>query len=147
MNQPREDLARLASYVISARIKAGYPTRKDFAAAIGVTARTLGKLETASEEVSGETLARVSAGVGWTPDSPALILAGGEPKPDRSLSLVAGVVPDPDEVRLSQLVRENPDDIVVQAIAAQHHKSARMRADEITEWVTREQRRGNGTAG
>ena len=92
MSQPRNDLARLASYVISARIEAGYGTRKDFADAIGVTARTLGKLETAAERVSADTLARVAKGLGWTPDSPGRVLAGLEPlsaAPPR-LSVVPG---------------------------------------------------------
>lgn len=81
MNAPREDLSRLASYVVDARIKAGFPTRKEFAAATGVTARTLGKLETASERVSDGTLARVARELHWTPDSPARVMAGGEPVP------------------------------------------------------------------
>jgi transcriptional regulator with XRE-family HTH domain len=79
MNQPREDLRRLASYVVDARIEAGFPTRKEFAAATGVTARTLGKLETASERVSNDTLARVARELHWTPDSPARVMGGGEP--------------------------------------------------------------------
>lgn len=147
MKHTREDLARLASYVISARIKAGYPTRQEFAAAIGVTARTLGKLETGAEEVSADTLARVCAGVGWTPDSPALILAGKEPKPDRGLSLIAGIPPDPDEMKLARLAAENPDDAVVRALYAQYHKSAKMRVAEISEWLDHKQARGNGTIG
>jgi transcriptional regulator with XRE-family HTH domain len=81
MGQPREDLDRLASYVVAARIAAGFPARKDFAAATGVTARTLGKLETGSERVSAETLARVAEALAWTPDSPALVMAGREPVP------------------------------------------------------------------
>lgn len=81
MSNPRPDLRRLASYVIAARIQAGYATRKEFAAATGITARTLGKLENATEPVSGETLARVAEAVHWTPDSPALVMAGREPVP------------------------------------------------------------------
>lgn len=78
MNRPREDWPRLASYVISARIAAGYRDRQEFAAATGITARTLGKLET-GHPVSPETLAVVEQHVGWRPDSARQILAGGEP--------------------------------------------------------------------
>jgi transcriptional regulator with XRE-family HTH domain len=92
MNQPRDDLERLASYVVGARIKAGFATRKDFAAATGITARTLGKLETAAGRVSSDTLARVAAELGWTPDSPSLVMAGREPVP-------AGGHPDPPQPR------------------------------------------------
>lgn len=78
MNQPREDWKRLASYVTSARLAAGYRDVRAFAAATGVTERTLGKLER-GERVSPSTLAVVAQHVGWQPDTPRVILAGGEP--------------------------------------------------------------------
>jgi hypothetical protein len=78
MEDPREDWPRLGSYVVSARKGAGFGTRRAFAVAIGVTDRTLGKLEV-GERVGADTLAAVADGVGWTPDSPRRILAGGEP--------------------------------------------------------------------
>lgn len=80
MNRPREDWPRLASYVISARIAAGYKDRQEFSAATGVTARTLGKLET-GHPVSPETLAVVEQHVHWKPDSARSVLWGGEPAP------------------------------------------------------------------
>lgn len=140
--QPREDLARLASYVISARIAAGYATRKDFAAAIGVTARTLGKLETASEPVSSDTLARVANGLGWTPDSPARVLTGLEP---RTLSLIEGTA-DPDEIALAKLVAKYPDDDIMRRIATRGGADAATRRREA-EWWEDAHYQGNGTAG
>lgn len=92
MDSPRPDLARLASYVVAARIKAGYPTRKDFAKATGITARTLGKLENATEPVSDSTLARVSEVLGWAPDFPALVMAPGPLEPPPPVAAPGAVV-------------------------------------------------------
>lgn len=80
MNRPREDWPRLASYVVSARIAAGYKDRRALSAATGVTDRTLGKLEN-GQRVSPDTLAAIELAVGWKPDSARTILAGGEPAP------------------------------------------------------------------
>lgn len=74
----REDWPRLGTYVVSARKSAGFSTRRAFATAVGVTDRTLGKLE-GGERVSPDTLAAVADAVGWTPDSPQLVLSGREP--------------------------------------------------------------------
>lgn len=147
MGQSREDLQRLASYVISARIAAGYGTRKEFAEAIGVTARTLGKLETAAERVSPDTLARVAKGVGWTPDSPARILAGLEPRADTGLSLVDREVPDPDETELARLVADHPDDRILAMIAVRGGASARTRLAEANGWLGVQEGLRNGTNG
>jgi transcriptional regulator with XRE-family HTH domain len=109
MNEPRGDLKRLASYVIDARIKAGFSTRQDLAAAAGVSARTLGKLETASEPVSPETLARVAEQLGWTPDSPALIAKGREPvpagKPPRPVTVTGPAAEYPEPSALEREAR------------------------------------------
>lgn len=78
MNQQREDWPRLASYVVSARVRAGFEDRDAFADAIGVTARTLGTLER-GKRVGPKTLARIADELHWTPASPQLILAGSEP--------------------------------------------------------------------
>jgi hypothetical protein len=72
------DWNRLASFVVSARVAAGYKERRAFARAIGVTERTLGKLEN-GYSVSAPTLASVEQGVGWKPDSARRVLHGGEP--------------------------------------------------------------------
>jgi len=80
MNRPREDWLRLASYVVSARLAAGFKDRHALSAATGVTERTLGKLET-GQRVSVETIALVEQAVGWKPDSARTILDGGEPSP------------------------------------------------------------------
>ena len=76
----QEDWPRLAAYVVSARKAAGYATAIALAGATGVTSRTLGKLER-GERVSRDTLAAVAREVGWAPDSPDRVLAGGEPVP------------------------------------------------------------------
>lgn len=78
MTEPREDWSRLASYVVSARLSAGYRDRKVFSEVTGITHRTLGKLEN-GQRVSPETLAEVERAVGWKPDSARTILHGGEP--------------------------------------------------------------------
>ncbi len=79
MNSPREDWPRLGSYVVSARKAAGYKDRRALERATGISERTLGKLEN-GQRVSADTLAAVAEKVHWTPDSPRLVLAGGEPK-------------------------------------------------------------------
>ena len=73
-----EDWRRLASYVISARIRAGYKDRRAFAAATGITERTLGKLEK-GQHVSPETLAAIEPVLGWKPDSARQVLRGTAP--------------------------------------------------------------------
>ena len=83
MGTAREDWPRLASYVVSARLAAGYKDRRSLAAATEVTERTLGKLET-GQRVSSDTLAAVEQAVGWRPDSARMILRGEEPVPQDS---------------------------------------------------------------
>lgn len=87
------DWHRLASYVVSARLAAGYKDRRALSAASGVTDRTLGKLEN-GQPVSPETLAAVEALVGWKPDSARSILYGGEPD-TRTLEAFEAAQPDP----------------------------------------------------
>jgi hypothetical protein len=79
MNQTGEDWPRLGRYVVSARIDAGYREQRDLAAATGITSRTIGKLER-GRRVGTDTLTKVAKAVGWTPDSPLAVLAGGEPR-------------------------------------------------------------------
>lgn len=163
MNQPHEDLARLASYVVGARIKAGFATRKDFAVATGITARTLGKLETAAERVSADTLVRVAATLGWTPDSPALVMAGREPvlaggepaRPPAPLRAVpppaAGGAPavdvlfgmlarHPDDQKLAAevldaLVALFPEDDVIALMASREYRTPAARVESIRKWL------------
>lgn len=148
MNQPREDLRRLASYVIDARIKAGFSTRKEFAAATGVTARTLGKLENASERVSNDTLARVARELQWTPDSPARVMAGGEPVPAARAALpFRPVIPSPPAAPgpeqaageiLADLLARYPGDEVIQTIGAQAHMPSYERTGKVLRWLERQ---------
>jgi transcriptional regulator with XRE-family HTH domain len=83
MPRTNEDWPRLASYVVSARIAAGFKDRRALSAATGVTDRTLGKLETGNR-VSPDTLAAIEIAVGWRPDSARTVLNGGEPVMQRA---------------------------------------------------------------
>ena len=73
-----EDWKRLASYVVARRRELGISTRQELAGVTGVSHRTLGTLENGAR-VSPGTLASVSNALGWTPDSPSMVLAGGQP--------------------------------------------------------------------
>jgi transcriptional regulator with XRE-family HTH domain len=69
---------RLGDYVVARRIALGMRDRRAFAAATGVTDRTLGKLEN-GKRVSASTLGAVENHLGWAPGSCRRILVGGEP--------------------------------------------------------------------
>jgi transcriptional regulator with XRE-family HTH domain len=73
-----DDWRRLADYVIARRAQLGMRDRRAFAAATGVTDRTLGKLEN-GQRVSASTLGVIENHLGWEPGSCRKILAGGEP--------------------------------------------------------------------
>jgi hypothetical protein len=75
---PGEDWERLGDYVVARRTALGLRDRRAFAAATGVTDRTLGKLEN-GRRVSASTLGVVENHLGWAPGSCRRILAGGEP--------------------------------------------------------------------
>jgi hypothetical protein len=72
------DGERLGDYVVARRTALGMRDRRAFAAATGVTDRTLGKLEN-GKRVSASTLGAVENQLGWAPGSCRRILAGGEP--------------------------------------------------------------------
>jgi hypothetical protein len=69
---------RLGDYVVARRAALGMRDRRAFAAATGITDRTLGKLEN-GKRVSASTLGAVENHLGWAPGSCRRILAGGEP--------------------------------------------------------------------
>lgn len=73
-----EDRERLGQYVMAARKRMGYRDRKPWAEAIGISAKTLGKLER-GEYVGTDTLVEVENFFGWTPGSAREILRGGQP--------------------------------------------------------------------
>lgn len=73
-----DDWERLGDYVVARRAALGMRDRRAFAAATGITDRTLGKLEN-GKRVSPSTLGAVENHLGWTPGSCRRILAGGEP--------------------------------------------------------------------
>lgn len=73
-----ENWERLGDYVVARRTALGMRDRRAFAAATGVTDRTLGKLENGGR-VSASTLGVVENHLGWAPGSCRRVLAGGEP--------------------------------------------------------------------
>jgi hypothetical protein len=73
-----DDWERLGDYVVARRAALGMRDRRAFAAATGITDRTLGKLEN-GKHVSPSTLGAVENHLGWAPGSCRRILAGGEP--------------------------------------------------------------------
>ncbi len=73
-----DDWERLGDYVVARRTALGMRDRRAFAAATGITDRTLGKLEN-GKRVSASTLGVVENHLGWSPGSCRRILAGGEP--------------------------------------------------------------------
>jgi hypothetical protein len=58
----------------------GYKTREDWAAAIGLSTRTLGDIERGRRPVGDATVAAIEEHLGWQPGSFTAILAGGEPE-------------------------------------------------------------------
>ncbi|MGH2604403.1 MAG: helix-turn-helix domain-containing protein [Dehalococcoidia bacterium] len=75
----RNEWKRLASYIRQRRIELGYRVRREFAAKVGLTDRTLGTLES-GQHVGLDTLAAIEIGLRWAPGSAEHILAGGEPE-------------------------------------------------------------------
>jgi hypothetical protein len=69
---------KLAAYVIARRVEVGYRTRRALGAAMGVTERTLDKLENGGK-VGPSTLGALENALRWEPGSAERILAGGEP--------------------------------------------------------------------
>lgn len=80
---------RLSSYVVDARVAAGYLTRRAFADALGdvVEYRTLSNLERGTR-VGDNTLAIVERFLKWAPGSAKAVLYGGEPVPVAHLDVV-----------------------------------------------------------
>jgi transcriptional regulator with XRE-family HTH domain len=75
-----EDRERLAQYVVRRRVAMGYRTREEWAAAVGLSARTLGDIEKGRRPVGDATVARIEEFLGWKPGSTSAILRGGEPE-------------------------------------------------------------------
>jgi len=73
-----QDPRRLADYVISRRTALGYDTQEELAAAAGVSAKTIGRLER-GERVSSATRGKIERALAWVPGSMRAVLAGREP--------------------------------------------------------------------
>jgi transcriptional regulator with XRE-family HTH domain len=132
MTRPTEGWPRLASYVVSARIDAGFREQRALAAVTGISERTLGKLEN-GQPVGATTLVTVAKHLGWTPDSPQRIRDGGEPVLVREQE---GAMPDPGPVprKFRPLLDADEDEIApydklvwddVAAAISKHHMPPR----------------------
>lgn len=102
-----EDLPRLAKAVVRRRVELGYKTREDFAAAVGLSVRTLGDIERARRLVGDSSVAAVEAALGWKLGSFEAILDRREPELVQS----AKVAPEPEPDRadaIDQLVGPDP---------------------------------------
>jgi transcriptional regulator with XRE-family HTH domain len=75
-----EDLARLAKYVVRRRVELGWKTREAFAAASGLSVRTLGDIERARRKVGDASIAAVEDALGWRPGAFDAILADRDPE-------------------------------------------------------------------
>lgn len=73
------DWPRLAEYVIARRVALGYQTRRALSDAIGVSDRTLAKVEDGIA-VGRSTLGALDNGLDWRPGSANTVLQGGEPE-------------------------------------------------------------------
>lgn len=72
---------RLAEFVRAGRIARGFPRQEDLSAAIGVSVRTIGKIEAGQDgRYSARTKAALEFGLGWMPGSVDQILNGGRPR-------------------------------------------------------------------
>jgi transcriptional regulator with XRE-family HTH domain len=80
-------LERLGALVRERRRALGFRTVEDFAAATGVSRRTLGTLERGEARVSDDTAAAVERILRWSPGSVDAILAGGRPSEDPGVDL------------------------------------------------------------
>jgi hypothetical protein len=74
------DWPRLAEHVIARRVALGYQHRRAFADAVGVSDRTLAKVEDGTS-VGRSTLGALDNALKWAPGSASAILRGGHPTP------------------------------------------------------------------
>jgi hypothetical protein len=104
------DWERLGRYVIARRVKLGYRSREPFAAALKISTRVLGDIETGRRSnYDPTTLASLEDVLGWETGSIDRVLRGGDP-------ILAPPAPgqpeEPDwEDRLAkvQAIADNPD--------------------------------------
>ena len=78
MPTPSKGLGRRAWYVNARRQELGLSSQLALAEAAGVAKRTITQMETA-QPTWASSMVKVAAALGWTPDSPAIILDGGRP--------------------------------------------------------------------
>lgn len=76
---PGENWKNVADHVVARRVELGYRTTRQLALAVGITEKTIGRLE-AGHSVRAGTLAAVERELGWLPGSMQALLAGGTPR-------------------------------------------------------------------
>jgi transcriptional regulator with XRE-family HTH domain len=78
----------LGRLVVRERRAQRFRTRREFAAHIGISTRTLDSLETGAREAySADTIAAVEIALGWEPGSVERVVAGSTPSPVRDPEL------------------------------------------------------------
>lgn len=103
------DWGLLGRHVIARRVKLGYRSREPFAAALKISTRVLGDIETGRRSnYDPTTLAALEDVLGWETGSIDTILKGGEP----TLSPLADAVKEPvweDRLETIRQIANNPD--------------------------------------
>lgn len=77
--RPGENWKNLAEHVKARRVELGMRTTRQLATAVGITEKTIGRLE-AGHSVRAGTLAAVERALDWLPGSMLDLLNGGEPR-------------------------------------------------------------------
>lgn len=90
----QDEWQKLADHVVTRRVALGYRTRRQFAAALGISERTMAELES-GRPVGDNTLAAVEVKLGWAPGSARDTLAGRQPRDRRA----ARETPPPPDAR------------------------------------------------
>jgi Helix-turn-helix len=125
---PGENWERLGDYVVARRTALGMRDRRAFAAATGITDRTLGKLEN-GKRVSASTLGTVENHLGWAPGSCRRILTGGEPVP-ASASGAAARYEDPTLQHIAETPGLPPDVVRGLIALARNWRDQRVQRDQ-----------------
>lgn len=72
------DWKNVAHHVVRRRVELGYKSTRQLARAVGITEKTIGRLE-AGESVRSSTVAAVERQLQWAPGSAEAMLNGGQP--------------------------------------------------------------------
>jgi transcriptional regulator with XRE-family HTH domain len=134
------NLERLGDYVVARRTALGMRDRRAFAAATGITDRTLGKLEN-GKRVSASTLGAVENELGWVPGSCRRILAGGEPVLAQG-SASASRYEDPTLQHIAETPGLPPDVVRGLIALARNWRDQREQGEQVEDDPQQPERRG-----